>query len=119
MSRRNQRQSAPPQTPDFEITKSPEYRAVYASGVFGGLDPNDARMIFWLDRLEPELVPRGSPGQTRVGRVNRELQVEIHVSPAQFKTIHQWMGRHIERHEKRFGEIQLGPEKTDENPLVI
>jgi hypothetical protein len=40
--------------PKFEDVKSPEYRTVYASGLFGGLDPNDARMIFFIDHIELE-----------------------------------------------------------------
>jgi hypothetical protein len=42
--------------PEFEDTKNPDYKYVYANGVFGGLDPNGGRMIFYLDRLEPETV---------------------------------------------------------------
>ena len=80
----------------FEDLKSPDYKYVYASGVFGGLTPNDARMIFYLDRLEPETL-QDPPGRSRVGKIIRELQVEVHVSPTQFKTMAQWMMRHKEQ----------------------
>jgi hypothetical protein len=96
--------------PRFEDTKSPDYKYVYATGVFGGLDPNDGRLIFFLDRLEPETVNEPPlPGSQKVKKIVRELQVEIHVSPGQFKSIWKWMGDHIKRYEEMFGEIPLEP----------
>ena len=103
--RRQRQQQQPRQAPPFEITKSPEYGSIYATGVFGGLGPHDARIIFYLDRLEPEIVPGGSPGEMRIEKINRELQVEIHVSPSQFKSVSAWMTRLVERFEEQFGEI--------------
>jgi hypothetical protein len=100
----------------FEDLKSPDYKYIYASGVFGGLTPNDARMIFYLDRLEPETL-QDPPGRSKVGKIIRELQVEVHVSPTQFKTMAQWMMRHIQRYESTFGEIPVGPrDENDDQP---
>jgi hypothetical protein len=116
-SRRSQRQQQPRQAPPFEISKSPEYRYIYASGVYGGLNPNDANLIFYLDRLEPEMVPGGRPGEMRIDRINRELQIEIHVSPRQFKSISEWMTRNVQRFEDQFGEIS--EEEEEDQPAVV
>lgn len=106
-------------SPDFEDTKSPDYRYVYCTGVFGGLDPNDGRIIFFLDRLEPETVKEPFPGSSKVKKVIRELQVEVHVSPSQFKSIAIWMGNHVKRFEQMFGEIPLEPkEKRPPQDLI-
>lgn len=43
-----------PRTITPVITKSPD-KVVYATGVFGGLDPSEGRIIFYLDRLVPKM----------------------------------------------------------------
>jgi hypothetical protein len=93
-------------TPKFEDTKSADFRYVSASGVFGGLDPTDGRIIFFLDRLEPETTNEPTPGSQKIKKVNRELQVEVHMSPAAFKTTAAWMVNHIKTYESLFGEIE-------------
>ena len=55
----------------------------HSTGIFGGLNPNNARMIFFLDRLDPEMI-KDQPGQMRTEKINRELQVEVHMSPYAF-----------------------------------
>jgi len=106
--------------PDFEDVKSSDYKYVYATGVFGGLDPNDGRLIFYLDRLEPETV-KDPPGSQKVKKIIRELQVEVHVSPGQFKSIARWMNEHIRRFEDVFGPIPVEPKKNEEKtgPHVV
>jgi hypothetical protein len=84
---------------ELVITKSPDFKLFYSSGIFGGLNPLDARMTFFVDRVMPK-VDASTPGQMRTGVVERELQVEIHMSPQQFISICHWMQRHIERMEK-------------------
>lgn len=102
--------------PEFEYTKCPEYRYVYATGVFGGLDPVGGRIIFYLDRPEPEMTKEGTQ---RTKKIIRELQVEVHVSPGEFKAIWEWMGKHIKQLEDLFGEIPLGPKKGRPPPEGI
>jgi hypothetical protein len=97
--------------PKFEDVKSPNYMYVYATGVFGGLDPNGGRMIFFLDRIEPETVNEPTPGAQKVKKVVRELQVEVHVSPTQFKSIALWMNRHVKQYEELFGPIPMEPKR--------
>jgi len=87
----------------FEITEHPTFRAAYVSGVFGGLDPNDGRIVFFLDRIKPSMrkEPRGA---MQLEKINRELQVEIHMSPPQFASVARWMMGHVQRFEKKMKE---------------
>ena len=78
------------------ITKSPDFKLVYATGVFGSLTPLEGRMIFYVDRIIPAMV--GNIMKT--GSVERELQVEVHMSPQEFLSICRWMQNHIERLKK-------------------
>ena len=103
--------------PPFRVSTSENYRYVTASGVFGGMSPNDCRIIFYLDRYVPDLVPGGAPDEMRIREVNRELQVEIHMSPAQFLSMSQWMTSHVNDFQEQFGEIQILVEEED-NPVA-
>ena len=69
--------SATVKVPKIDITESSDFRAVYASGVFGGLDPNDGRMVFFLDRIKPKMKSY-KKNVMQLEKVNRELQVEVH-----------------------------------------
>lgn len=93
--------------PEFVVTKKEGMPLVYITGVFGGLAPNDARILYFADRLELE--PADVPGALKVKRVNQEIQVELHMSPATFKSVAVWMTKHLEAYEKTFGEIKAEP----------
>ena len=81
------------------ITESPGHRPVYASGVFGGLDPHDGRIVFFLDRIKPKM--KGEPkGAMTLEKIERELQVEVHMSPSQFASVAKWMMGHVQHFEK-------------------
>ncbi|UCD03349.1 MAG: hypothetical protein JSV63_01800 [Candidatus Aenigmatarchaeota archaeon] len=85
--------------PKIEVTEGSGFRPVYASGVFGGLDPNDGRLIFFLDRLKPSV----KKGKTvmELSKVEREMQVEVHMSPNQFMSVAKWMNEHVRRLGKK------------------
>ncbi len=85
--------------PVIEITESPYYRPVNASGVFGGLNPDDGKVIFFLDRVKPKM-KRNPPGAMDTEKINRELQVEVHMSPSQFTAMAKWMMEHVNRLER-------------------
>ena len=97
--------------PRIEDAKSPNFAYVYVTGVFGGVDPNDARMIFFLDRLEPETTNTPMPGNQTVKKVVRESQVEVHMSPTVFKNLAIWMNQNVQRYEELIGEIPMGPKE--------
>ena len=96
------------------ITKSSEFRLVYATGVFGGLSPLDGRLIFFVDRIVPK-VQMDAPGQLKTGSVERELQVEVHMSPQEFISLYEWMKSHIDRLEKEgiLSRKEEAPAKTE------
>jgi hypothetical protein len=114
-NRRGQTQRAhiPPQ---FKISKSQDYKSIFATGVFGGLNPNDGQIIFFLDRLMPQMI-REQPGRQRLEYINRELQVEIHLSPSQFKNIARWMNQHIQIYEQNFGEIPIRTKEIEKEDI--
>lgn len=83
-----------------KITKRPEFTTLYASGIFGGLNPIEGRIVFYIDRPVPKM--KETPiGAMEVSEVERELQVELHLSPATFIQMYEWMKSHIERLEKQ------------------
>ncbi len=86
--------------PRIEVREASDFRAIYASGVFGGLDPNDGRMIFFLDRIKPRM-KKGEKNIMELEKVNRELQVEIHMSPNQFLSVAKWMNDHVQKAGKK------------------
>jgi hypothetical protein len=96
-----QERSPKPKMPKIEITRGEGFKAVYASGVFGGLDPNDGRMIFFLDRLKPKMKSR-EKNIMALEKIERELQVEVHMSPNQFISMAKWMNEHAHKFGKKF-----------------
>lgn len=118
MSRgKKQSQQPRPFYPNYEVTKAEDYKLVYSTGMFGGLDPNDARIIFYCDRVEPEMDSK-RPGGMRTKEVHRELQVEVHMSPLQFKTIAKFMTDRVNRLEQKVGELVASNEE-EETPIHI
>jgi len=93
---------------EFEDAKSSEYRYIYTTGAFGAIVPNDARIIFYLDRLSPITVAEGDKaGTVTTSKIIRELQVEIHMSPQQFVNLWLWMTERIQAYKKTFPEFPL------------
>lgn len=93
-----------------------DYKLIYATGVFGSINPNDARVIFFVDQVEPEMAEEF--GRMRVGKIKRNLLVEVHLSPNQFKEIANWMRDHIRRFEKHFGKIPSVPTRQESEGYV-
>ena len=101
--------------PDFEVEKSEDFKEVHLDGVFGGLNPKGAKMMIYTEKHMPEVNPRGKPGNMKLSQIERELQVELHMSPVQFKSLFQWMKKHLENYEDKFGEIEINVE-SEESP---
>ncbi len=96
------------EVPPIEIIKDPEYKTIYVNGVFGGLDPVEGKMIFYVDILEPE-IDKKMPGAMKVKKIIRKLLIDIRMSPVQFKSIAEWMKSHV----KRFEEMQSADWKEE------
>jgi len=103
------------EVPEFEIKESEGYKIIYVTGAFGGLAPNDGRIILFFDRIEAGLV-RGKPGQERIGKIIRERQVKIHMTPATWKSIAKWMQSHLETFEKQYCNIPEEPKGAKREP---
>ena len=88
----------------FEDSKSEQYKSIYITGFFGGMNPADAQVIFYLDRLEPE-TSNNPPGRMKLKKIKRELQIEVHMTPLQFKALSDWMNQRIADYEKKLGPI--------------
>jgi len=97
--------------PQFEDSKSEQYRYVFVTGVFGGISPRGAGIIFYLDRTEPETVNTPHPGTVKLKKIVRELQVEVRMTPFEFKEIAEWMTKHVDKYEKDFGPVSIQPQK--------
>ena len=93
---------------EFEDAKAPEYRYIYTTGAFGAIVPNDARIIFYLDRLIPKTVTEGDKvGTATTSKIVRELQVEVHMSPQQFVNLWLWMTERISSYRETFPQFPL------------
>lgn len=85
--------------PKITITRSSDFKPMFTTGVFGGLNPVEGHMTFYVDRIIPGMV-EDEPNRIRAESVERELQVEIHMSPSTFISLSNWMQSHIQRMEK-------------------
>lgn len=92
-----------PKIPPIEISESPDFKIVYASGIFGTLNPSESTMIFYIDRPTP-MIEEGS--KMKSSHLQRELQMELRMSHDTYVTVYNWMGRHIDR-------VKKGREKAD------
>ncbi len=99
--------------PDFEVEKSEDYKQTNVDGVFGYMNPKGAKMMIYTEKPIPAINPRGKPGSMTLDKIQRELQVELHMSPVQFKSLFQWMKKHLEKYEDKYGEIEVNVEKEE------
>ena len=99
----------PKKTPIFEDTRSPDFKNIYTTGVFGGISPDDARITFFIDRVEIETLNEPVAGMQKVKKILREALMEVHMTPTQFKRIGLWIMTMVQDYEKTFGTIPLHP----------
>jgi hypothetical protein len=96
----------------IKVTKSSDYKPLYATGVFGGLSALEGRILFFIDRPVPRA--KESPvGAMETAEIERELQVEMHMSSAAFLNMYHWMKGHVERLEKLGLVAQVKEEKAE------
>jgi hypothetical protein len=88
-------------TPKIEITKHPEFRVVYVSGVFGAVKGDEGFMKFYLDIVEPKVKTGDKPSEMEIDKITRELQIEVRMTSMQFVSIADWMARHIKNLEEQ------------------
>lgn len=98
--------------PNFRVAESENFRSIYASGIFGGLNPAEGRIIFYHDRLKIKPV-ENTPGGLQTKEIVHEMQVEVHMSPANFKVLAEWAMKHVQNVEKHLGHpIKTAPEDS-------
>lgn len=84
-----------------EISKSPDFKQVYAIGAIGGHSPYDFRIAFYNDSPRTQL----DDGKN-VTVMERKIETEIILSPLAAKELANWLTDHIKDYEKVFGEIK-------------
>ncbi|MEM1623542.1 MAG: DUF3467 domain-containing protein [Sulfolobales archaeon] len=98
--------------PRFELRKAEDYKTLHASGAIVTLNPNEATIIFFVEKPIPKVNPDGS---MTIETVERELLVEIKLSPVGMKSLALALLNNLQSFEKRFGEIKVPtvPEKKE------
>ena len=103
----------------IEITKHPEFKVVFASGVFGAIKADEGFIKFYLDIVETRIKSGGKPGEMEAEKINREIQVEVRMTSAQFMSVAAWMEAHIKELEKKgIVKREKKPEKAKETYRV-
>jgi len=98
-----------------EITRSSEYRQIYAIGAIGGHSPYDFRISFYNDSPKSFL-----EGGKQLSTVERKVESEVIMSPLAAKELAEWLNNHIKDYERLFGEIKRPgkpPEPEKSSPL--
>jgi hypothetical protein len=96
-----------------EITRSTEFRQVYAIGAIGGHSPYDFRIAFYNDSPKALL-----EGDKQISVMERKIETEIILSPLAAKELAGWLNTHLNDYEKLFGEIKsihIKKEKEEES----
>lgn len=94
----------------FEVERSPCYRTIVVSGVFGGHRPGFFEAIVYTDELMADRALESQPPDSSKVAVKRTIQCRLLMNPFQAKALLMWLKEHVEAYERKFGEIKL-PEK--------
>ena len=76
--------------------------------MFGGLDPKEGRMIFFLDTPNP--ITDVDKEAIKMKHVERDYILDVRMSPATYVSIDEWMNKSVERLKKsgQLKEIKKG-----------
>lgn len=108
-----EREEATTRTSEYRLTKSPDYKMIYTNGVFGSLNRLEGRITFYADRIMPKLID--GEGGMSTDYVERELLIEVKMSPTEYVSISKWMEGWIEKLVES-GDINIiGEPEADEN----
>jgi len=92
-------------TPEIHITKHPEFRVIYASGAWILVKADEGFLKFYLDiawpKIEPKIKAEGQVEQMKLDKINREFQVEIRMSTAEFLNTANNMTAYIKELQKK------------------
>lgn len=93
--------------PDFEEKWSKDFRSINVDSIFGGISPKGAKVTIQTDINSPAIKKRGKPGQQELGKVIKKNQIQLEMSPVQFKSVVRWMQKQLKKYEETYGEIDL------------
>lgn len=102
------------QNADMSRERAEDYRIVPVSGVYGGHRPDHFELVVRTDTIDANASEdRNRPVVRRVD------QVCLRMSPEQAKSLHKWLGQHVEAFEQNVREIgesteEKGAGETDE-----
>jgi hypothetical protein len=99
----------------FKINHSEKYQEFFATGAFGGMNPNKCTVTFFDDKPMISMPDDGGP-RLEIKEVNRVIQSSVILTPVQFKQIADWMMKNVQAYESRFGKIEL--RKVDEEKQI-
>jgi len=96
------------ESPPVECRISSDYRSVPVSNILTALIETEGKLLVFFDRLEPTI---DSNSRTKIGKVIRELQVELHFSPQQYKAVAEAMMKAVRDFEEEHKTSIKPPEK--------
>jgi len=92
-----------------EISKSKDFKQVYAIGAVGGHGPYDFRIAFYNDS------PKSFSESKDLQVIDRKIEVEIIISPLAAKELAKWLNAHVQDYERMFGKVEK-PSETGKEP---
>ena len=106
--------------PVISVEKSPDFKTIIASGLFGGRRPGFFEAIVYTDEMAAEeslKTPVGDPMKTNI---KRTIQCRLYFDPLTAKGISQWLNKQLADYEKDFGNIVIPkePELTKTLPTT-
>ena len=101
----------------IEVKKHEHYRTIFVSGVYGGHRPGFFEAIIYTDELEAEEALSSLEITPSVVNIRRIIQCRLIFDPFQAKSFLEWLKRHVEEYEKKFGEIKL-PKRAEEKGRI-
>jgi len=104
--------------PEIIVEKSPDYKTIIVSGVFGGHRPGFFEVIVYTDELVADEALSSVPPDTDKIKVKRTLQCRLVMDPVEAKSFFEWFKQHMEQYEKEFGEIKIRPEERREQTYI-
>ena len=80
----------------FEMVRASDYKVIFSDGVFGTLNQSYGTMIFYSDTPLPEFT---NPPKMQLEKMERVFIVEVKLPRTVFKSISEWMARHVKEIE--------------------
>lgn len=100
--------------PKVETQKDPNYRTILTSGVFGGHRAGYFEAIIYTEELIADDALETAKISSDRAFIRRTQQCRLVMDPFQAKSFAEWLNRHIQEYEKKFGKIEMSEETKKE-----